>query len=231
MSSTHNQNTQYKYFTLMAMITVTMMIISMLFTYRVIQLGPFMAPGGVFVFALSYTVADIITEVYGFKMIKQVILSTLFCIVFFNITCLLLIKLPVPTDTSYADAYNFVFSHNMNLLFGFSISFIISDFVNAYAINRWRILFQGKYFWLRSIGSSAIGETLFGIFAAALMYSNILSFIDFIKVVASTWAIKMCISIFASYPATIIVELLLKLEGINLVDNREFKSLSLRGSL
>jgi uncharacterized PurR-regulated membrane protein YhhQ (DUF165 family) len=70
--------TQYKYLTFMAMLSITMMIISMMFTYRVIQLGPFMAPGGVFIFALTYTVADIITEVYGLRMVTQVILSTFF---------------------------------------------------------------------------------------------------------------------------------------------------------
>ena len=187
------------------MISITMMIISMLFTYRVIKIGPFMAPGGVFIFALTYTVADIITEVYGFKMVKQVIFSTLFCIVMFNLICLFLIKLPVPQHANYSKAYNFVFSHHINLLVGFSISFIISDYVNAYAINKWRILFQGKYFWLRSIGSSAIGETLFGIFAAVLMYANVLSFLDFLKVISSTWLIKISISVLASYPATIVV--------------------------
>jgi uncharacterized integral membrane protein (TIGR00697 family) len=173
--------------------------------------------------------SDIITEVNGFKMIKQVIFGTLFCIFLFNITCLFLIKLPVPPNSSYINAYNFVFSHNISLLVGLSVSFIISDYVNAYAINKWKLLFQGKYFWLRSIGSSAIGETLFGIFAAALMYSNILSFIDFIKVISSTWMIKICISILASYPATIVVELLKKLEGLT-GDNLEFKQFSLQES-
>jgi uncharacterized integral membrane protein (TIGR00697 family) len=221
-----NNNIQYKYFTLISMLSITMMIISMLFTYRVIQLGPFMAPGGVFIFALTYTIADIITEVYGFKMVKQVIFGTLFCIIFFNITCLFLINLPVPKNATYVDAYNFVFSHNLNLLVGFSVSFIISDLVNAYTINKWRILLKGKYFWLRSIGSSAIGETLFGIFAAALMYSNILSFLDFFKVISSTWLIKISISIIASYPATIAVELLKKLEGIEMIDSAEFKRFS-----
>ena len=226
MNHRHDHKIQYKYFTIMSMISITMMIISMLFTHRVIQLGPFMAPGGVFVFALTYTVADIITEVYGFKMIKQVIFGTLFCIIAFNITCLLLIQMPVPKDAGYLEAYNFVFSHNINLLVGFSISFIISDYVNAYAIKKWRILFQGKYFWLRSIGSSAIGETLFGIFASTLMYSN-MPFIDIIKIIASTWLIKISISIFAAYPATIIVELLKKYEGITSIDTHEFKQLSL----
>ena len=222
----HNQPIQYKYFTLISMLSITMMIIAMLFTYRVIQIGPFMAPGAVFVFALTYTVADIITEVYGFKMVKQVIFSTLFCIVLFNITCIFLINLPVPKTATYVDAYNLVFSHNLNLMVGFSISFVISDLVNAYAINKWRILFKGKYFWLRSIGSSAIGETLFGIFAAGLMYSSILSYLEFVKVVSSTWMIKMCISIIASYPATIAVEVLKKMEGITLIDNLEFKPFS-----
>lgn len=226
MNYIHDQNTQYKYFTLMAMISITMMVISMLFTYRVIQVGPFMAPGGVFVFALTYTIADVITEVYGFRMIKQVIFSTLICIVLFNIICSLLIKLPVPPSATYAEAYHFVFSHNLNLLIGFSVSFIISDYINAYAINKWKIYLNGKYFWIRSIGSSAIGETLFGIFAALLMYSHVMSSFDFLKTLSSTWLIKMSISIIAAYPATILVELLKKTEPVTSNDELKFQHLS-----
>jgi len=227
MSYIPDHKIQFKYFTFMAVLSITMMIISMLFTYRIIQLGPFTAPGGVFIFALTYTVADIITEIYGLKMIRQVILSMLFCIIIFNVVCLLLIQIPVPENATYVEEYNLVFSHNINLLIGFSVSFAISDFANAYAINKWRVLFQGKYFWLRSIGSSIIGETLFGIFAAALMYTNILSFYDMVKVISSTWLIKVSISILAAYPATTLVELLKKVEGIKSIEELEFKQLYL----
>ena len=177
---------QYKYLNFMAMLSITMMIISMLFTYRVIQLGPLTAPGGVFIFALSYTVADIITEVYGLRIILQIIKAMLACIIIFNLLCFYLIRLPVPEQAQYFEAYNLVFSHNISLLIGFGISFFISDNINARAINRWKILLKGKYFWLRSIGSSAIGETLFGIFAAILMYTDMLSLSGLLKVISST---------------------------------------------
>lgn len=213
------------------MMLITMMIIAMLFTYRIIQLGPFSTPGGVFIFALTYTVADIITEVYGFLMVRQVIISTFFCIIFFNLICLVLIMLPVPANTNYEQAYNLVFSHNFNLLIGFSVSFAFSDFLNAYALNRWRILLQGRYFWLRSIGSSAIGETLFGILAAGLMYSSIMSFSAFFKVMLSTWILKMFIAIIAAYPAALIVELLKKTEGFDLSNQPEFHILNFEDSL
>lgn len=207
------------------MLSITMMVIAMLFTYRVIKVGPFMTPGGVFIFALTYTVADIITEVYGFKMVRQVIWSTLFCIILFNVICFVLIALPTPQNSHYSHAYDVVFGYNFHLLLGFSVSFIFSDFLNAYALNKWRILLQGRFFWLRSIGSSAVGETLFGILAAALMYSSIMSFTTFLKVVASTWVFKITTAIIASYPATLIVELLKKAEGVDLSKEVDFQSL------
>ena len=218
---------QYKYLNFMAMLSITMMIISMLFTYRVIQIGPLTAPGGVFIFALTYTVADIITEVYGLRTVLQVIKAMLACIIVFNLLCDYLIRLPVPEHAQYLEAYNLVFSHNISLLIGFGISFFISDNINARAINKWKILLKGRHFWLRSIGSSAIGETLFGIFAAILMYTNMLSFGDLLKVISSTWLIKIAISVLASYPATVIVEFLKKSEGVKSIDDLEFKELLL----
>ncbi|MCE2706742.1 MAG: queuosine precursor transporter [Proteobacteria bacterium] len=209
----------YTYFSLLSMISITMMIIAMLFAYRIIKIGPIMAPGGVFIFAITYTMADIITEVYGLPMVKQVIWSTFFCIIFFNLVSFFLIKLPVATSLEYKKAYDLVFGHNLYLLFGFSISFIISDFANAFAINKWKILFQGKYFWLRSIASSIIGESLFGIIAAALMYSNYLSSSALIHVVISTWFCKVITAIIIAYPANILVEILKKVEETDLNTN------------
>lgn len=205
----------HKYFTLLAMLSVTMMIIAMLFTYRIIKIGPFTTPGAVFIFAMTYTLADIITEVYGIKLIKQVIWSTFFCIIFFNLGCFFLIKIPTTVSAYDSQAYDLVFGHNIYLLFGFSISFILSDFVNALAINHWKTLLKGKYFLIRSIGSSAIGETIFGIIAAGLMYSHYMNFFTFVKVVSSTWVFKVATAIIVAYPATLIVELLKKSEGIN----------------
>jgi uncharacterized integral membrane protein (TIGR00697 family) len=209
------------------MIAITMMIIAMLFTYRIIKVGPFMTPGAVFIFAMTYTVADIITEIYGFNLAKQVIWSTFFCIIFFNLTCFFLIRLPVPSGSNYEQAYNLIFSHGISLMLGFAISFVLSDLINAFAINHWRALLKGKYFWLRSIGSSAVGETLFGIIAAALMYSHYMSFGVFVRVIASTWCFKIITSILMAYPATVVVELLKKAENIN--PNAYFHELSFPG--
>ncbi len=216
---------QHKYFTLMAMISITMMIIAMVFTFRVIQVGPFVTPGAVFIFAMTYTMADIITEVYGFKLVRQVIWATLFCIIMFNLLSWLLISLPVPDNTNYNVAYNKVFGHNFHLLLGFSVSFILSDFVNAYALNRWRILLKGRFFCLRSIASSAVGETLFGIIAAVLIYSGSMSPLTIVKLVASTWVFKIVTAIVVAYPATIVVELLRRTEGIEASDCDNFKTL------
>jgi uncharacterized membrane protein len=49
-------------------VAVTMMIISMLFTYRVIQLGPLMAPGGVFVATI---VVELLKKFEGIKLIDN----------------------------------------------------------------------------------------------------------------------------------------------------------------
>jgi queuosine precursor transporter len=196
------------------MTSITMMIIAMLFTFRVIQIGPLQTPGAVFIFAMTYTVADIITEVYGFKMVRQVIWATFFCIVFFNLLSYVLIALPTPPGTNYDVSYDKVFGHSFRLLFGFSISFLASDFLNAYAINRWRILLKGRYFWLRSIGSSAVGETLFGIIAAVVIYLGTLPMPQIAKLIISTWMCKISVALIVAYPSTLIVEILRRAEGI-----------------
>jgi uncharacterized PurR-regulated membrane protein YhhQ (DUF165 family) len=58
-------DTSFNSLNLLSMLSVTTLIFSMLFSYRVIEIGPFICPGGIFAFPFIYFFADIIAEVHG----------------------------------------------------------------------------------------------------------------------------------------------------------------------
>jgi uncharacterized integral membrane protein (TIGR00697 family) len=201
----------YRYLPLISMLSVTCLIISMLFAHRVLRFGPFITPGAVFIFPMTYWFADIVAEVYGYAEARILILGNFLCIFLFNITNFLLIKMPIPTiheDT----AYQTVFGHSLLLIFAFALAFAMSDTCNAYLVSRWKVLVGGRHFCLRSFFSMIIGQTIFTLVATVTIYFQNLQPELLGQQFISTWLIKIIIITCLAYPGVIVCNLLKRLE-------------------
>ncbi len=66
-----NKNYGNKFFPILPMISITLLISAMIFTYRILEIGPFLTPGGVIPFAVTYLIAGIITETYGYENARK----------------------------------------------------------------------------------------------------------------------------------------------------------------
>lgn len=73
-----------RYLPIIAMISISFLITAMIFTYHIIEFGPFLTPEGVVPFAITYIIAAIVTETYGYKQAKIIIFGNFICIFVFN---------------------------------------------------------------------------------------------------------------------------------------------------
>jgi uncharacterized PurR-regulated membrane protein YhhQ (DUF165 family) len=60
-------------FLLVAVGFVVALIVSNIVSVKLAQIGPWVMPAGVIVFPVSYIIGDILTEVYGYRRVRQVI--------------------------------------------------------------------------------------------------------------------------------------------------------------
>lgn len=222
------QRQQYKYFPVLVALATTCMIISIILPYKIIKIGDFIMPGGVFVFPLFYFFGDIVVEVYGYNMAKQLIWTATFCLILYSIAVALIIRAPSPSFWHLQSAYDKVLGSSMRVLCGFIIGMLVSNFYNVYAVSRWKILLKGKFFWIRIIGGSSIGEIIFSIITGAIIYTGVISLKEYIHLTVSVWLFKLIYGIFTAYPATIIVDFLKKTEGVDSYDsNTDFNPFKL----
>jgi len=200
------------------MLSVSFLCLAMILTYRVISFGFFLAPGGVLVFPLTYIFADIVAETYGYRNAKLLILGNYFCIVAFNIVGYLLIQLPVPPNVLYEEIFDYLFAHAFTVTFAYGLGFLFGDLINAYVISKWQTLVKGKYFVMRSVGSSIIGLIIFNVVASITIYSSQLSLGQLARQFLTTITIKAVVIILLAYPAYLVVILLRKSEKLQPYD-------------
>jgi uncharacterized integral membrane protein (TIGR00697 family) len=156
-----NTNNSPKYLLGLGMMCATLLLISHVVQNRVILLGPTYATATIFIYPISCAVLDIISEIYGYKQAKKVLWWAIICTFLFAIPVQLFTELPIPSFWKlYDDKFDFVMSPIFRTTVVSSIAIICGQYVNIYIISKLRIMFKGRFFALRSISSSIIGDTI-----------------------------------------------------------------------
>ncbi|OGT32516.1 MAG: hypothetical protein A3C44_02075 [Gammaproteobacteria bacterium RIFCSPHIGHO2_02_FULL_39_13] len=207
---------QYRYLTLLSMLYGAILQISVLLDYKFISIDSMVASSATFVISITFFLADVIAEVYGYQKAKQVVWSGLIGLLCFSTIGFVLQKLPTPPEFSqYTNAYHII----LNLLFRAGISnaiaIMIGAFFNIYFVSRWKIVLRGKYFWLRSLGSSAIGEALYTIFVVSLVNVGVVPFPHFLQILGMSYSYKLLFDTVAIMPANLLAQFLKKRESLS----------------
>lgn len=203
---------QYKLFPFLAMLFITLTILLRIFLNKqflseTINAAYIISP---FVIILC----DVIVEVYGYKIFWKLYWALVTVRLIFGITCIDLINLLLLGRHIEIFSYSVIFQDYWRNCLINPFAFLISFWVNARLLIKWKILLKGRHFWLRSVMASGIGEVLFWIIPFLLppypiAWGHAVQYI-FWMIIFRTFFI----AIFA-YPASIIVDFLKIIERIN----------------
>jgi len=226
-------NKNFRYFTLLASLYITILLTSVLLDYRFISIGPMLCSSATFIISLTFFLGDIITEVYGYQCGRQVIWSGTICLLCLAGICFLSKNLPTLSKyAEYAHAYDILLSLLLRASIANAFAIAIGSFFNIYFLSKWKMLVKGKYFWLRSLGSSAIGESLYTIFVVSLVNIGLVNFWECIDILIISYSYKLIFDMFAVFPASVLTKFLKNAEGVDVYDFPErltpFKYLSNR---
>ncbi len=84
-----------------------------------------------------------------------------------------------------------------------AITLFIGSFDNAYIIAKWASLVRGKYFWLRSLGSGAVGQAVYLVVALSIAFYGILSVHDLVGMIIAHYLFNLIYIVIAVIPATV----------------------------
>ena len=199
---------QAKCLMFLSMLYVSTMLCNAVLTNKWISMGNHFVFGGAFVSPLLFIMSDVIAELFGYKIARQVIWFAFICQTLFAIITEIMISTPSPENWHQQSAYVFVFGSLIRIDLSGFIAFITSSLVNIRFITKWKIMFMGQYFWLRSFGSSAIAEALYSAIAIIMIGFGSLPFSTMLSIVLITFCIKAVYSIILAYPGNILVNYL-----------------------
>lgn len=161
---------QYKYFDLIMVVFVTVLILSNIASSaKIIDLGfslfhlPMAFDAGTILFPVSYIFGDILTEVYGYKRSRRVIWAGFACLALSAVVLGIVRALPgEATWQGYAgdEAYNAILGgmSSGGIVLASLTAYWAGEFTNSFTLAKMKVLTNGRWLWTRTIGSTLVGE-------------------------------------------------------------------------
>jgi uncharacterized integral membrane protein (TIGR00697 family) len=159
-------------FVIVATLFVTVLITSNIIAVKPIQLLtlPFeflgssavILPAAIIIFPISYIIGDVLTEVYGFRVARGVIwlgfAANLLVVIALWLTGIM--QGAFFWSPEEQAAYDRVLGFIPFILIGSFIAYLFGEFSNSTVLALLKYKMQGRYLWVRTIGSTVVGQGL-----------------------------------------------------------------------
>ncbi len=220
----------------------TSLIVSNIIAVRLIALRLFDAieltlPAAIVLFPVAYIVGDVLTEVYGYPAARRGIWIAFGCNLVAVIAIWLAGVLPpasfwtagVYENPEQADqAYRAILGFTPRLLVASFLAYLIGEFLNSFVLAKMKVRTEGRYLWMRTIGSTIVGQGADSLIFITVAFYGILPTSALMTAVVSQWLVKSAYEALATPLTYWVVNALKRSEGIDTFDrNTDFRPVRL----
>ena len=226
----------YKYYELLMAAFVTVLLCSNLIGVHKVSFvnlpfyGEYIYGAGVLFFPISYLFGDILTEVYGYARSRKVIWAGFGALIFASLMSFVITSLPdAPTmSPEQRSAIDTIFGQTPRIVGASLLAFWIGEFVNSFVLAKLKVWSEGRFLWIRTIGSTVMGEIADSLIFYPVAFFGVWSNEQLISVMIGNYFIKVLWEVFATPFTYLIVNFLKKAEHEDYYDrNTDFNPFTL----
>ena len=113
---------------------------------------------GVLFFPISYIFGDILTEVYGYARARKVVWAGFAAQLFAAFMAFVVVRFPPAPGWEGQAAIAAIFSSTWRIVLASLVAYFCGEFCNSYVLAKMKIFTEGRFLWMRTIGSTIVGE-------------------------------------------------------------------------
>jgi uncharacterized integral membrane protein (TIGR00697 family) len=211
-------NTNYKYYDLIACLFVAVLLISNIVSVKISQIGQFAFDSGTILFPIAYIFGDILTEVYGYAKSRKIIWMGFISLIMMAITMYIVQNLPPAGDWPLQAEYDAILGFVPRLVLASICAYLVGEFVNSVILAKLKVKTQGKYLWMRTISSTIVGQAADSTTFTLIAFYGVLPLSLMFNVMGTIYVFKVLYEIAATPITYKIVNFLKRVEGVDYYD-------------
>lgn len=194
-------------------------------------------PAAIVLFPIAYIVGDVLTEVYGYAAARRAIWIAFACNLLAVIAIWVAGILPsapfwtagVYESPEQADqAYRAILGFTPRLLLASFLAYLVGEFLNSFVLAKLKLRTEGRYLWIRTIGSTLVGQGADSAIFITVAFFGILPPSALATAILSQWLVKSAYEALATPLTYWVVNALKRSEGIDTFDrNTDFRPVQL----
>jgi queuosine precursor transporter len=205
-------------FVAVATLFVTCLLVSNVIAVKLVAVEGLILPAAIVIFPVSYLLADVLTEVYGYRSARRVIWLGFFC----NLLAVAAIWVGdlLPPAPFWGDqaAYDRILGATPRILLASFIAYLIGEFANTMIMSRMKLATAGRHLWARTIGSTLVGQGLDSAVFISIAFFGLMPLTTLFGTIVTQWLVKSAYEALATPFTYAIVGFLKRREGIDTYD-------------
>lgn len=208
MNEQTEQPRVYRYFDLVMAVFVTVLIVSNIASSaKIVDWGvslfslPLAFDAGTILFPISYIFGDVLTEVYGFRKSRRVIWTGFACLAL-TAFVLWLVRI-MPGEVTWRESTGQAAFNNVlggissgGIVLASLAAYLMGAFTNSVILARLKVATKGRWLWIRTIGSTLVGEGVDSIiFVAVACLMGVFPWSLFLILVVTNYIFKSLIEV------------------------------------
>lgn len=197
-----NRNDNFNWLVIVSALTVTCYVTANIMAVKMVEVGGrAWFDAGTITFPLAYMLGDVLTEIWGFKTARKVIILTFVCNLILVVCTYIGVFLPSPGYASdVTEAYSTIFTYTPRILAASLAGFLSGQISNAWVMSLMKKVTKGKYLFARTITSSAVGYVFDTVFFVTIAFIGTALPEDLISMIVVQYITKLVIEAIFSTP-------------------------------
>ncbi len=186
-------------FTILTAVYVTFVVLTNTAGVKLFEVAGRVLPVSIVWYPLTFLVTDIVSEIYGAKRARLMVVLGFGMSVVLLGASLLGIALPTADVYPLGDDYRNIFSPVGRLLFGSMAAYLLAQLIDVRLFHFWKRVTRGRHLWLRNNASTMVSQLVDSATVNVIfLYKNPTVFrgttADLIGIILSVYVVKVLIA-------------------------------------
>lgn len=218
MSTSKFMHIQSGYLWFLTLIYSMVIVLANWFDVRLVKVFGLVTDAGTIIFPLTFLLADLITEVYGYKHARRAIWCGFLFNAIFIIYGQIIIHLPNPDYPTQNAMFDTLLTMNIRIIIASTISYLIAESINSLLIAKLKIKMQGRGIGLRFISSTMIASAFDSLIFGTIAFYGSITNMNLISLIFTMWFIKVMIEVIGLPVSIYLSKKLKRIEQLDIYD-------------